>query len=241
MRLRPGGGAWGDVCLLGREVLGATGSFLRQLGDDRYAAGWPTIDLRRRRLNSCVMTLSGQQGERGDVRGSDDVEVSPVEGGYRTYVETFGDRDDGRVDRSEGEIGVLQDQFAHARQVDGCQVDQLERPLGDLGEKGGLDLGPSFQAASRLRSALGWVAGGARSVTSAGTCIRRGDGHRRSVRRRWVRCRGRWRSRRVAEAFTHPITDVVVVPFGEVLRAVDAADRARAGRLVRAPGGCLRL
>lgn len=60
---------------------------------------------------------SGNDLESVDVARSDDAEVTPVDRRDRSYVETFGRRDDRGVDGSEREVAVLPDELGDAEPV----------------------------------------------------------------------------------------------------------------------------
>lgn len=63
--------------------------------------------------------------------------VAAVEGGDGVGSESFGDREDGGVDRAEREVGVLLDQLDHAVDVLGGQGDQADLPQTDRAQEGG--------------------------------------------------------------------------------------------------------
>jgi len=66
-------------------------------------------------LHTC--RTSGQQGECIDVVWSDDREMSPVECGDRSLVESFGGSYYGCVDRPQWQIAVLMDELGDAEPV----------------------------------------------------------------------------------------------------------------------------
>ena len=89
------------------------------------------------------LARAGVQG--GDVVGTDNGEVPPVQGGHVGQLEPFGDCDDRSVDRAEWQVGVGAHELGHTRQVGSSDINVLELACSNRGQEGRLDVGSLFQ------------------------------------------------------------------------------------------------
>jgi hypothetical protein len=85
------------------------------------------------------VVASGQKLEAGGVGGTDDREVPPVKCCDLGDVETLGRSDHRCVNRSEGKIPILADQFGDPKPVTGHHRLDSELPSGEIAEE--TDLG----------------------------------------------------------------------------------------------------
>lgn len=101
---------------------------------------------------------SGDEVEGGGVGGFDGCEVAVVEGGDGGVAVAFSDRDSGRVDDVESEIGVGGDEVEHSGPVAGGELDWFEPAGGD--HRGECCLGGGAGAVEEQPGGLGDHEGG---------------------------------------------------------------------------------